>query len=798
MSKQYYVIPIRNTVILPGTQIPLRIARSQSIKVLEKIKDSDKLFLALSQKDNLDDIKSDVSPEQVHTVGTLCKIDKIQGNSEDGFQIVVRGLYRFRSEQVRLQDGLIQSSGEEAVDKVDADHMTFQAILKSLKELADGILDLLPGAHKELYQVIDNINDLSYFMNLCITHLNFDRHEKQKLIEIDGIKDRGLLLLTLMKEFKESLEVQAQIRDKVSSRLGKQQRESILREQLNSIREELGEGSQQNDRDKLRHKIQGSGMPEQVLQVANEELKRLESMGNQSPESHMIRNYLELLVALPWKSDPVTTSEKIDMELSKQILNSDHFGLDKVKKRILQFLAVSKLRNSTKGQILLLVGPPGVGKTSLGESIAKAMNRKFVRVSLGGVRDESEIRGHRRTYIGSMPGRIIQGIKRAGAKNPVFLLDEIDKMTRAFSGDPAAAMLEVLDPEQNSTFLDHYLDVNYDLSEVTFIATANSLDGIPGPLLDRMEVIDLNGYTTSEKVHIATNHLIPKIWKDHNIELSQLKISTEMLSHLISAYTREAGVRDLQRKLITICQGFAEKVLSKKEQNQETSIEVSLNDLLEVLGPEKFSSEKAEQINPPGVVTGLAWTPVGGEILLIEANAMPGSGHLMLTGQLGDVMKESAQISLSLVRSRLSHLIPDFEFKTKDIHLHVPAGAIPKDGPSAGITMLTTIASLLLDRKVSPKLAMTGEITLTGNVLPVGGIKEKLIAAHRAGIKDVILCHKNQKDLSEIPEEVKSDLNLHFVRSASEVLQIALSVSPPSSETSNESGVGSNSIPVLN
>ncbi|MBX9769100.1 MAG: endopeptidase La, partial [Bdellovibrionales bacterium] len=502
------------------------------------------------------------------------------------------------------------------------------------------------------------------------------------------------------------------------------------------------------------------------------ELKRLESMGPQNPESHMIRNYLDWLCSLPWA---ISAPETIDLEQARQTLEADHYGLEKIKKRILQHLAVMKLRKGGKGSILLLVGPPGVGKTSLGQSIAKALGRKFVRASLGGVRDESEIRGHRRTYIGSLPGRILQSLKRVKENNPVFLLDEIDKLARGFQGDPASALLEVLDPEQNSTFVDHYLDVPFDLSKVFFIATANSLDTIPGPLMDRLEVIDLNGYTTNEKLHIARNHLLSKQLAEHGMEPGQIVIPDDVLLKMINHYTREAGVRELQRVIGNICRASAEKVLNLASAPGTISpVILTAADLEEILGPEKFTHEVVEKIAPPGVVTGLAWTPHGGEILFIESTMMPGTGKLILTGQLGDVMKESAQIASSLVRAKLAVTVPGMNFEKHDLHVHVPSGAIPKDGPSAGIALLTSLASLMTGRSVSPKLAMTGEITLRGAVMPVGGIKEKILAAHRAGIERVILSRKNEKDLRDVPAEVRSQMRFDFVDSASEVLGIAL------------------------
>jgi ATP-dependent Lon protease len=579
-----------------------------------------------------------------------------------------------------------------------------------------------------------------------------------------------------MQEFKEGLSVQAEIRSKLNQKFGQAQRQTILREQLKAIREELGEGEDSTVEEKLQKKMEEAQMPDEVKKVAERELRRLGEVGNQSPESHIIRNYLELLTDLPWhKSSP---EKEIDLDEARRILDQDHYGLEKVKKRIIQHLAVLKLKKDSKGSILLFVGPPGVGKTSLGHSIATALGRKFHRVSLGGVRDDAEVRGHRRTYIGAMPGRIVQGLKRAGENNPVFLLDEIDKLSRAFNGDPAAALLEVLDPEQNANFLDHYLDVPFDLSKVFFIATANSLDSIPGPLLDRMEVIDLSGYTTAEKVHIAKNHLIPKQLKEHGLSPEQLAISDDTLLRLITNYTREAGVRELQRRIAAVLRGSSERVLKASDSISPSAlpIRVQTHDLEEILGAERFTHEIAETINPVGVVTGLAWTPVGGDILFVEATAMPGAGHLMITGQLGDVMKESAKIAQTLIRANLSQLNSRIDLSKVDLHVHVPAGAIPKDGPSAGVTMLTALASLISGHRVSPKLAMTGEITLRGAVLPVGGIKEKVIAAHRAGVEKIILPKKNERDLKEVPEDVRASMQFHFVENASELFSHALNL----------------------
>ncbi|WP_408095799.1 endopeptidase La [Peredibacter sp. HCB2-198] len=764
------VLSVRESVILPGSALPLRVGRKQSIEAVEAAQKNGNMILAVSQKSGYD--HDNVEINDLRTIGTLAQIDRIRGNAKEGYQIFLRGVSRYRVNQFSVKDGYIAAAAEEWKDVLDADPSTFATMLDVMKNMSEKILQLLPNDTRLLSELVKEINDLSHLTYLTAANLDIDSQKKQEILETAGLKDRSLKVLESMQKMKDELEVQVEIRNKLGHKLGKHQRETILREQLRTIQEELGDIEKGEEKDDLRKKILDAGMPEDTLKVALDEFKRLESMGPNSPESHVIRNYLDLLVALPWKKSG-SESEIADLNLDKarEILDAEHYGLDKIKKRVLQHLAVMKLKKTSRGQILLLVGPPGVGKTSLGQSIAKALGRKFVRGSLGGVRDDAEIRGHRRTYIGAMPGRIIQGIKRAGENNPVFMLDEIDKLGRGFQGDPAAALLEVLDPEQNATFLDHYLDVPFDLSNVFFIATANSLDTIPGPLLDRMEIIDLSGYTTAEKLHIAKNHLIPKQWTEHGLSNDQLMLSDEALLKLISSYTREAGVRDLQRKIVTLCRAMAEKVLSK---DSVLPIKIELADIEEVFGNERFTHEVANTMNPPGVATGLAWTPQGGEILFIEANLMPGKGSLILTGQLGEVMRESTQIALSLVRSRLAHVIPGFEFERKDIHVHVPAGAIPKDGPSAGITMLTTIASLLTGRSISPKLAMTGELTLRGAVMPVGGIKEKLIAAHRAGIEKVILSKRNQKDLKDVPEEVRHGLKIELVETAAEVLKIAL------------------------
>lgn len=768
------LLPLKNTIVFPGISQVIKVGRERSINALKFAEKNGFWIVAVQQKhkegDDVFQKDQTVEPHELFSVGTLCRIESSKGTPEGGYQVVLRGFARVDLHQTRVveQKNYLESSATTLEDILDINPATSQVLLESLKKLSQDILGLIPGNTNQLSELVTSVDDLGYLSSLCAANIDIDLDEKQSLLEMTNLKERTLKLLTLMQEFKEGLSVQAEIRGKLSQKLGQTQRNIILREQLKAIREELGEGDDVTQEDKLREKIDKAGMPEEVRKVAESELKRLKEVGPQAPEAHIIRNYLDLLVALPW-----TTASKeadINLESAKAILDGDHYGLDKVKKRIIQHLAVLKLRKENKGSILLFVGPPGVGKTSLGQSIAKALGKKFVRVSVGGVRDDAEVRGHRKTYIGAMPGRIIQGLKRAGENNPVFLLDEIDKLSRSFNGDPASALLEVLDPEQNKTFLDHYLDVPYDLSNVFFIATANSLESIPAPLLDRMEVIDLSGYTTAEKMHIAKNHLIPKQLKEHGLENGQVTISDDSLLHLISNYTREAGVRDLQRKIVSVLRGVSEKVISATS----LPVKVETLNLEEILGPERFSHEITETLNPPGVTTGLAWTPVGGDILFIESSAMPGKGVLTITGQLGDVMKESAQIGLSLIRSHAHQLGVVRDLEKTDIHIHVPAGAIPKDGPSAGVTMLTSLASLLSGRTVNPKLAMTGEVTLRGSVLPVGGIKEKIIAAHRAGVLEVILPAKNKKDLREVPDDIKEQIKFHFAENIIDLFKIAL------------------------
>jgi len=760
------VLPLKNTVIYPGVGQALRIGREKSILALNKAHENQSWILAVAQKSP---DQNALAAEDLSTVGTLCKVESVRGNAEVGFQAILRGHQRMKITDITLKDQYFQAIAEPLEDIVDIDEATSAALMESLKNQSRQILRYVPSNTEQLDEMIEGVDDLAFLSYLCAAHIDVSLREKQELLENTNLKSRVMALLVHMQNFKENLQVQAEIRSKVSSKLGQTQREHILREQLKTIREELGEEDQGSaNGDKYSQRIEEAGMTEEAKKVALQELQRLKTISPQSPEYQIIQNYLDLLTALPWSK--ASHEDEIDLEKARLILDADHYGLSKIKKRILQYLAVMKLKNNNKGNILLFVGPPGVGKTSLGQSIAKALGRQYVRVSLGGVRDEAEIRGHRRTYVGALPGRIINSMKKAGENNPVFVLDEVDKLGRGFQGDPGAALLEVLDPEQNNRFTDHYLEVGYDLSNVFFIATANSLEGIPGPLMDRLEIIEVSGYTTEEKFHIAKNHLLAKQYAEHGIRQDQLEVTDAALHHVIAHYTREAGVRELQRKIAALCRAAAEKVLNSKE----SMVVIDTKDLEEILGPERYTSEVAENAAAAGVVTGLAWTPVGGDILFIESTRMPGSGHLLITGQLGDVMKESAQIALSLLRSRLPLINPLVDFSKQDIHIHVPAGAIPKDGPSAGVTLLTSLASLFSQRKVDPKLAMTGEITLRGSVMPVGGIREKVLAAHRAGIEKVILAKKNEKDLIEVPQEIRNDMKFVFVENVNEVLKAAL------------------------
>lgn len=779
-SEQFLpTLVLKNTVLFPDVALPVLVSKPVGLNALHRAIDNDKerRFVALSLKEGaeIDNIKS----SDFYTVGTLCIVERIEKNEKGESIAYVRSVERFQAKSIQFESAFNSwaAQGEIVPDIIDLDGPTEKALLTSLKEVSREILASI-NATETFKRTLEDFKDAGLFTNVVAQHLPLIISKKQEILELASIKNRSLKVLELLVEQREMIKVNNEMGLKISEKTSKAYRESILREQLRTIKEELGEinsdTNEAGEKKSLKDRIMDAHLPKDIEKVALEQANRYETMGQQNAESHVIKNYVELILSLPWNEE---SKSELDLDLAQKVLDEEHFGLEKIKKHIVQHLAVMKLSPNKKGSILLFVGPPGVGKTSLGQSIAKALGRKFVRASLGGVRDDSDVRGHRRTYVGAMPGRIIEGIKRAKENNPVFMLDEIDKLGRGYGGDPAAALLEVLDPEQNSTFTDQYLDLPFDLSKVFFVATANSLDTIPHPLLDRMEIIQLSGYTSDEKLHIAKNHLLPKQLKEHGLTTERVEVNDEILKSVIADYTREAGVRDLQRKIAKLLRSVSEQVVKKADQEK---IVIDNTIVEDVLGVEKNTYELAQATATPGVVTGLAWTPVGGDILFIESAMMPGTGKIQLTGKLGEVMSESAHIGLSLVRSKLSKLVPGFDFSKTDFHVHVPSGSIPKDGPSAGITIFTALCSLVLGKVVDPKLAMTGEITLRGAVMPVGGVKEKLIAAHRAGIKRIIMSKRNEKDLKEVPATVKNEMEFFFVENINELMMAVFGkMSPP-------------------
>jgi ATP-dependent Lon protease len=786
------VLPIRNSVLFPSVSIPLVVGRGRSIQAVEYAHGRDDLILVVAQK-NAD--SEDPEPKDLYEMATLCKIEGVHRSEEDSRQVVVTGLARYRLHDLkRGEQGFLTAKGELMADLHSPDAIRNEALFYQLKEMAREIVQLLPGTTEALVKFIDRVDDPSYLAHVCAAYLNLSLAQKQQLLETLEVEARIEILLKAMQKELEILSMQQEIRDKMSERLNKAQREAFLREQLRAIKTELGEEAAEDVfATELEKKLGEVRLPEEVLKQAQEEMKRLKSLPPASAEFHVIRNYLEWIIALPWDKK---TEVPLHLRQAKRILDQDHYGLEEVKKRILQFLAVAQLKKDTHGPILCLVGPPGVGKTSLGQSIARALGRSFIRTSLGGVRDEAEIRGHRRTYVGAMPGRIIQSIRRVGTKNPLMMLDEVDKLRSDFHGDPASAMLEVLDPEQNKSFVDHYLDLPFDLSEVFFVVTANVVDTIPSALRDRMEVIEVSSYTSYEKLEIARRYLVPKLLKEHGIPEGCVTFLDESLEKMILAYTHEAGVRELQRKIASVLRVVAERLVALQESTPKKMPplvfhhEVTPEFLKEALGPERFYLESAQQVLSPGVATGLAWTPQGGDLLFVETTALPsGKGALILTGQLGDVMKESVQIALSVARNLISSVLPaQFDFSSHDLHVHVPAGAIPKDGPSAGVTVLLSLVSLILKKPLSAQLGMTGEITLRGLILPVGGIKEKVLAAHRAGLTQMILPKKNEPDLIQVPLQVRQQLEFKFFDRVEDVLNevFQLSLAPTSKSILSE------------
>jgi ATP-dependent Lon protease len=713
----------------------------------------------------------ELTTESLYTIGNLFQVLHVQP-ADDGYLVCAQVVQRVRALSLSEKDGRFYTAYEPVPDEQDIDDELQARILMDIKSTVHEISSRFHGS-EQFTRPIDRMDSVDQIMGFVMPFLPVPLAEKQVLLETVSVRERSITFLELLIRTRENIAIRIEMAKKVSDKVSKSNREAILREQLKMIQEELGETDGTGGDAGYRERVENAKMPEDVKKKALAEVRKLETGGSQNHESSIIRNYLDLLLDLPWTMEE---KKSIDIAQARHVLESHHNGLEKVKERIIQHLAVMKLKQEKQGSILLFAGPPGTGKTSLGKSIAEALGRKYVRVSLGGIRDEAEIRGHRRTYIGALPGRIIQGIQKAGTKNPVFILDEIDKLAMSYSGDPASALLEVLDPEQNSTFSDHYLEVPFDLSDVLFIATANSLATIPAPLLDRMELIEISGYTKNEKFAIAKDHLIPEVLKEHGLDAEKLRVEDESLKVIIEKYTREAGVRWLKKQLAKIARHVSEKIVSG---TPELPFVVKPEMLDAILGKEIIRQEVARKEPVPGVVTGLAWTPVGGEILFIEGTFMPGTGKLTLTGQLGDVMKESATISLSLIRSRLADTQGGFNFMTSDIHIHVPSGATPKDGPSAGVTLFTALSSLITGKTADPNLAMTGEITLSGAVLPVGGIKEKILAAHRAGIKKVILPKENERDLQDVPEDVRGELTFVPVETVEEVLKEALGIELP-------------------
>jgi len=758
------IIPLRNSVLFPHQIIPLAVGREKSLNLLNDVRDKSKFIGVIAQKQGLID---DPGPEDMYQWGTIATVLKVIDLPDDSKSVIVQGLQRFKVLDFSQFDPYIKVVTQKMEDQATEGLQT-DALVLNLRNLVQAISEYLPNITGEHLMMLANIQDPGRLTDTAVSLLNLETGEKEEILEEIDIYNRLERATFLLNNYLQKLEIGSKIQNEVQGEISKSQREYFLREQMKAIKKELGDDQEGLEIHELRERLEKADLTEDAHKVAEKEIDRLSRMPSSSAEYTVARTYIDWLLELPWKKE---TEDNLNLKEAEEILDGDHYGLDKVKKRILEYLAVRKLKEDMKGPIFCFLGPPGVGKTSLGRSIANALGREFVRISLGGLRDEAEIRGHRRTYIGALPGRILQGIKRAGTRNPVFMLDEIDKVGMDFRGDPSSALLEVLDPEQNFSFSDHYLDVDFDLSKVMFIATANIADPIPPALRDRMEILELPGYIEEEKLHIAKKFLVPKQIEEHGLKPEQCVFHDDALRQIIRSYTREAGVRNLEREIAAICRHVAKRIASEEQENAEIDEEK----VRDALGPIKFYSEMSERIIRPGIATGVAWTATGGDILFIEATRMKGKGNLILTGQLGDVMKESAQAALSYVRSRADELnLSEVDFESENIHVHVPAGAIPKDGPSAGVTILSAISSLLTGRCVKSDLAMTGEITLRGMVLPVGGIKEKVLAAHRAGIRRMILPWKNEKDLEETPEEVREEMTFHFVKEMSQVLDLTL------------------------
>ncbi|MFA9192655.1 endopeptidase La [Flavobacterium sp. FZUC8N2.13] len=760
------ILPLRNMVLFPGVVIPITAGRDKSIKLIDDANAGGKIIGVVAQKD--EEIE-DPSKEDINSIGTVARILRVLKMPDGTTTVILQGKKRFEIESITSEEPYISALIKDfSEDRPDSDDSEFLAILESIKELAIQIIKVSPNIPSEATFAIKNIESQSFLINFVTSNMNLSVKEKQDLLAINSLKDRALETLKYMNIELQKLELKNDIQSKVRFDLDQQQREYFLHQQMKTIQEELGGSTQEEEMDDMLVKSKEKKWDEKTQAIFEKELTKMRRMNPQAPDFGIQRNYMELLLDLPWNE---FSKDNFDLKNAQKILDRDHFGLEEVKKRMIEHLAVLKLRNDMKSPIICLTGPPGVGKTSIGRSVAEALGREYVRISLGGLRDEAEIRGHRKTYIGAMPGRIIQSLKKAGTSNPVFVLDEIDKLSNSNHGDPSSALLEVLDPEQNNAFYDNFVELGYDLSKVMFIATSNNMTAIQPALRDRMEIIKMSGYTIEEKVEIAKQHLFPRQLKEHGLTSKDLTIGKKQLEKIVEGYTRESGVRGLEAKIAQVIRNAAKSVAMEEEYNKKVTDE----DIVKVLGVPRLERDKYESNDVAGVVTGLAWTSVGGDILFIESLLSPGKGGMSITGNLGPVMKESATIALEYIKANADQLGLSSELLSKyNIHLHVPEGATPKDGPSAGIAMLTSLVSLFTQKRVRKNIAMTGEITLRGKVLPVGGIKEKILAAKRANIKEIILCHENKSDVDEIKPEYLNGVTFHYVKEMSEVLAIAI------------------------
>ncbi|MEX1212498.1 MAG: endopeptidase La [Balneolaceae bacterium] len=766
------ILTLKNTVLFPGVVVPITVGRDQSLALVKEAYESDKTIGVVAQKD---ESVENPSPDDLYSIGTVAQILKLIKMPDGSKSVVIQGKTLFSIDEYTQEEPFFRANVSNYSQEMDLDGLELDASIRSIKETSTHIVNLSPNIPSEASIAINNISSPTFLLNFISSNLQIELTEKQELLEIRTFSSRLEKVMEFMNKELQVLNLSEEIRSKVKTDIDEQQRDYYLRQQMKAIQEALGEDNEQQEVEKLRERFQEKkGLSEEARETVDRELQRLEMTPSSSPNYGIIHSYLEWILDLPWEE---YSEDKLDLKRARQILDEDHYGLEKVKKRIIEYLAVLKLKKDMKAPILCFYGPPGVGKTSLGKSIARALNREFERFSLGGIHDEAEIRGHRRTYIGALPGRILRAMKKAGTSNPLMMLDEIDKVRSDFRGDPTSALLEVLDPEQNDSFSDNYLELSYDLSKVLFIATANSLDTIPAPLRDRMEIIHISGYTLQEKTEIARKYLIPKQIEENGLTSSQFRISKAAIERIVDEYTRESGVRNLEREIGSVCRHVAARVASE----EIDSMSIGKGDIPEILGKRKFFADAAERTTVPGVATGLAWTPYGGDILFIEASVSQGNGRMHITGQLGDVMKESAMLAQSWLRANGDRIgIPDDAFRYWDLHIHVPQGAVPKDGPSAGVSLLAAIASIYTQRKVKGTLALTGEITLRGLVLPVGGIKEKVLAAKRAGIQEVLLPKRNEKDVAEIEKDVIGDLQIGYLERMDPLLDQVLEKKPVS------------------